>query len=604
MRGLNSVAFEEYFAQPLRNGLTKPKRVRGEGTKMVNMGELFANDRIYSIEMDRVPMTEREAEVALLEEGDLLFARQSLVRQGAGQCSIFFGDSEPTTFESHLIRARLDRAKAAPLFLYYFFRSPEGRLMMDTIIEQVAAAGIRGSDLAKLPVPALELVEQKRIAHVLGTLDDKIELNRRMNQTLEAIARAIFKSWFIDFDPVIDNAILHGKPIPKEFAERAAVRREILGRSQPSPPPPLPEVEGKNYRGGFEFSGLVEKAREVRRKETPTEEILWEILRDRQFLDLGFRRQHQIGDYIADFYCHEQRLVLELDGGIHQPQQARDAKRDAYMQSLGLTVLRIPNTDVLENPDGVLSRIMRLVQSSPSPSGRGEGEGAGGLSPSTFGRGARGEGVASYRDLFPDSFQDSPLGKIPEGWSVGEVGDFGEVRYGPAYASKLFNDTGAGLPLLRIRDLKTHLPGVYTTEDHPRGEVVSPGDVVVGMDGEFRAHIWTGPASWMNQRVCKLSPRAPDVRGFVYFAAMGPLADCERAKTGTTVIHLSKRDVDSFRLIQPPGSVLQAYARLSEPLLDLGVRLVGSCSILAQMRDSLLPKLLSGDLAANRTGKA
>jgi len=194
--------FEEFFAIPLRNGLTKPKRVRGSGTKMVNMGELFAHDRIRAVEMDRVPMSERERELALLEEDDLLFARQSLVREGAGKCSIFLEDTEEVTFESHIIRARLDRAKAEPLFFFYYFRSPEGRLLMDTIIEQVAAAGVRGSDLAMLPVPDLPLGKQLRIAHILGPLDDKIELNRRMNRTLEAIARAMFKSWFIDFDPV------------------------------------------------------------------------------------------------------------------------------------------------------------------------------------------------------------------------------------------------------------------------------------------------------------------------------------------------------------------------------------------------------------------
>jgi len=71
------------------------------------------------------------------------------------------------------------------------------------------------------------LPDQRAIAHILGTLDDKIELNRRMNQTLEAIAQAIFKSWFVDFDPVIDNALTAGKPIPEEFAERAARRAQL-----------------------------------------------------------------------------------------------------------------------------------------------------------------------------------------------------------------------------------------------------------------------------------------------------------------------------------------------------------------------------------------
>jgi len=62
-----------------------------------------------------------------------------------------------------------------------------------------------------------DVSEQRAIAHIVGTLDDKIELLRRMNETLEAMARALFKSWFVDFDPVIDNALEAGKPIPDEL---------------------------------------------------------------------------------------------------------------------------------------------------------------------------------------------------------------------------------------------------------------------------------------------------------------------------------------------------------------------------------------------------
>jgi type I restriction enzyme S subunit len=89
------------------------------------------------------------------------------------------------------------------------------------------------SDLEELPIPWLENENDRRaIAHILGTLDDKIELNRRMNETLEAMARAIFKSWFVDFDPVIDNTLRAGNPIPSVLAEKAARRREMLSRAK------------------------------------------------------------------------------------------------------------------------------------------------------------------------------------------------------------------------------------------------------------------------------------------------------------------------------------------------------------------------------------
>lgn len=210
MVGRDFLPFAELFETPLRNGLTKPKAVRGEGMKMVNMGEVFAHRRIHNLDMDRVPMDSRERDSSLLRGGDLLFARQSLVLSGAGKCVLFQGDKEDVTFESHIIRCRLDQRKAEPAFYFYLFQSSLGRSLIESIVEQVAAAGIRGSDLGRLAVPVPPLAEQKAIAAVLGALDDKIELNRRMNATLEAMARALFQSWFVDFDPV--RAKLDGRP--------------------------------------------------------------------------------------------------------------------------------------------------------------------------------------------------------------------------------------------------------------------------------------------------------------------------------------------------------------------------------------------------------
>jgi len=164
-------------------------------------------------------LSEEEAVSYLLRPGDLLFARQSLVLSGAGKCSVFMGASEPVTFEGHLIRARINEEFANPLFYYYFFKSQIGRNAIESIVEQVAAAGIRGSDLTKLRVPLPSLEEQHTIAHILGTLDDKIELNRKMNETLEAMARALFKSWFVDFDPVRAKSEGRDTGLPAHIAD-------------------------------------------------------------------------------------------------------------------------------------------------------------------------------------------------------------------------------------------------------------------------------------------------------------------------------------------------------------------------------------------------
>ncbi len=92
---------------------------------------------------------------------------------------------------------------------------------------------------------------------------------------------------------------------------------------------------------------------------TEVEGILWERLRDSQLDGLRFRRQHPLGHYIADFYCHELRLVIELDGGVHHEkiQLQRDTERDALMKRNGLSVLRFDNERILKNLEGVLEAI-------------------------------------------------------------------------------------------------------------------------------------------------------------------------------------------------------------------------------------------------------
>lgn len=177
-----------------------------------------------------------------------------------------------------------------------------------------------------------------------------------------------------------------------------------------------------HYRAGFDYSGLVKRARELRRQQTPAEEILWELLRNRQLMGAKFWRQHQIGDYIADFYCHEARLVVEVDGSVHRTQdkQSKDSTRTKYLESLGFCVVRVSNEAILTNTEKALQTIADRL-------------------PSHFGRGAGGEGKThtaaagclgvfwhtqgsgkSYSMIF---FSQKILRKLPGNWSFVVVTD-------------------------------------------------------------------------------------------------------------------------------------------------------------------------------------
>lgn len=209
--------------------------------------------------------------------------------------------------------------------------------------------------------------------------------------------------------------------------------------------------------------------------------------------------------------------------------------------------------------------------------------------------------VASH---FPDRFEESEAGEIPLGWRVASIYDLATVTYGAPFASAHFNGDGVGLPLLRIRDLATHLPEVCTPERHRAGTQVAPGDIVVGMDGEFRVHSWRGPVSWLNQRVCMFGPRDGVSRTYLRLSLEKPLAFFERAKVGTTVIHLGKADIDTFRVLVPPAQILDLFAKLTDDLAALSLCHSNESRTLATTRNALLPKLLSGELGVSDAEKA
>lgn len=209
----DTIRFGDLYAEDSRNGLTKPSKVRGSGYKMINMGELFANDRIYDIPMELVPLKENEKKNAKVECGDLLFARQSLVLAGAGKCSIVMETAPLTVFESHIIRVRLERKIANPLFYYYYFKSPYSAVK--TIVSQCAQAGIRGSDLQEIVVIHPDIHLQDAIAECLSRYDDLIENNQRQIKLLEEAAQRLYKEWFVDlrFPGHEDKEIVDGLPV-------------------------------------------------------------------------------------------------------------------------------------------------------------------------------------------------------------------------------------------------------------------------------------------------------------------------------------------------------------------------------------------------------
>ena len=122
--------------------------------------------------------------------------------------------------------------------------------------------------------------------------------------------------------------------------------------------------KARQYRGGYQSARLSPLARQLRQQSTDAESSLWQCLRNRKVLGFKFRRQHQFGEYVVDFYCSEAKLVVECDGEIHLRNESwhHYRVRDAYMHSQGLTVLRFTNEQVFQKTSVVLSTIVKQPQ--------------------------------------------------------------------------------------------------------------------------------------------------------------------------------------------------------------------------------------------------
>ncbi len=105
-------------------------------------------------------------------------------------------------------------------------------------------------------------------------------------------------------------------------------------------------------------------AKELRKNMTPSENLLWQLLRTNKLAGWHFRRQQIIDGFIVDFYCYAASLVIEVDGGIHETQKEQDAERDAHLISRGFRILRVTNDEVTHDVESVLKKILDNLQST------------------------------------------------------------------------------------------------------------------------------------------------------------------------------------------------------------------------------------------------
>lgn len=151
-----------------------------------------------------------------IEPDDLLMSMAGVY---LGKVAVVPTDLVPANTNQALAIIRLEKSAADPRFVAYYLRNPEFNIYINNLVAQSAQPNLNLGEIGNLPIRLPSVSEQRAIAHILGTLDNKIEMNRRMNETLEGMARAIFKSWFVDFGPVRAKAEGRDPSLPKPIVD-------------------------------------------------------------------------------------------------------------------------------------------------------------------------------------------------------------------------------------------------------------------------------------------------------------------------------------------------------------------------------------------------
>ena len=202
-----------------------------------------------------------------------------------------------------------------------------------------------------------------------------------------------------------------------------------------------------------------------------------------------------------------------------------------------------------------------------------------------------------YKEWFVDlrfpGYENTPIiDGIPQGWKKERVVDIADVQYGFAFDGTLFNSDGNGMPIIRIRNIPDGITKDYTTEEADEQYIVKNGDIVVGMAGEFHINSWSGEDSYLVQRTCRIKPHNLDMKGYLLQAIYEPIKFFESTVVGATVAHLGKKHIDTITIFTAPEEMykpFQQYFNKRQLLLNQNQRL-------AEARDRLLPKLMSGEL--------
>ena len=211
-------------------------------------------------------------------------------------------------------------------------------------------------------------------------------------------------------------------------------------------------------------------------------------------------------------------------------------------------------------------------------------------------------------ELFPAAMQESELGEIPEGWEALPLYETAEYVNGAAFKAKDFSDDGSGLPIVKIAELKQGIAGTtkFTNGAFRERYLIDNGDVLYSWSGSPETSLevfrWFGGKGWLNQHIFKINFDSTQNIHFVFFLLrqIKPLLIRTAQQKQTTGLgHITVADMKRIKIPYQEHNLLSAFSRIVSPLYNRGSNTIKESAMLAELRDTLLPKLLSGELSVS-----
>jgi len=494
-----------------------------------SIGRGWPHTQIHYVDISSVGEGQIQVPPQLLALADAPSRAKRLIRSGdtvlstvrPNRRSMFFADQPGPDWvvSTGFAVLRPQVQMIAPRFLYACVFSQSFTEYLVSQEKGAAYPAVSPEDIGNAVIPLPPLKEQQAIACILGALDDKIELNRTMNRTLEATARAIFKSWFVDFDPVHWNS---------------ARRLANIPRSEP----------GKWFIYAIECEG----------------------------------GSHYIG-FTDDLH---RRFDEHCRGCGADWTKAHPPVRLAYWEPVDSQAEAVAREQKLKSGSGrewLKAEIARnWTPRRPLPAGR--------------------QVKPEIAALFPDSFEPSELGEIPKGWRVDSLD--GIANYLNGLALQKYPPKNAGtLPVIKIAQLRKgdSYGADLCSANLPTDYIIQDGDVLFSWSGSLEVEIWCGGAGALNQHLFKVTSHRFK-KWFFFLWTLHHLNDFRliAADKATTMGHIQRKHLSDARVLIPSKPLMDSMDNLMDPLVERVVSCRLESRTLAALRDTLLPKLISGEL--------